>query len=103
MIATALVCDQSIGSFAATRTFQRFIRKASSGSPVKGRATEVNFKRRSTPSSKASQPFGNCSIGFTNLGTQQPRLVAVSTTARERGGAGADPHPPPPPGGRDAT
>jgi hypothetical protein len=27
---------------------------------VNGNATEENFSRRSTPSSKANQPFGNC-------------------------------------------
>src|SRR5712672_1431821 len=58
--AKALVYDHIIGSFAATLTFHRFKWTQISGSPVKGNATEENFRCRRTPNSKASQPFVNC-------------------------------------------
>src|SRR6185436_13516551 len=60
MSAVALMCDHIIGSFATTRTFHRFKRRAISGSPVNGKATDENLSRRRTPNSKAIQPFINC-------------------------------------------
>src|ERR1700754_3997393 len=78
MSASALVCDQIIGSFAATRTFDRLSCTASSGSPVKGKATELNFKRRSTPSSNANQPFGNCSISSNQFPAKAQRRKVKS-------------------------
>ena len=54
--AIALVNDQSMGSLAETRTCQRLRYTQRSGSPVKGKATELNLRRRSTLSSNASHP-----------------------------------------------
>src|SRR5262249_35423519 len=80
--AKALVYDQIIGSLAATRTFQFFNRTHISGSPVKGNATEANFSRRSTPNSKANQPFGNC-ITTSQTTKTDPRRDSSSPRSQE--------------------
>src|SRR5688500_3639188 len=64
--ATAFVQEDWSRSFASTRTSRRFRYVPRVGSPTNGSATELNSRRRSTLSSKASQlagvAFGACVI-----------------------------------------